>query len=170
MKRRVMPQMKEASVNVTPLIDVVMVLIIFFMLVAKIGVSRGADEDIALPSAIFGKNIESLSNTLTLNLHENKHASEPTVYAMIEGQKRQIYVTAKTAAGNTDYQLARVLKAFHDQFQDKATIIIRGDQDMPYRQLELVLLACSQAGIPNVTYETKPGTDTAVQSSVALAH
>jgi len=52
MKRRRMPDMHESGVNVTPLIDIVMVLIVFFMLVAKIGVSRGEDADIPLPSAI----------------------------------------------------------------------------------------------------------------------
>ena len=43
MKKRRMPDMKEGGVNVTPLIDIVMCLIIFFMLVAKIGVTSGAD-------------------------------------------------------------------------------------------------------------------------------
>ena len=38
MKKHIMPEMKEGGVNVTPLIDIVMCLIIFFMLVAKIGV------------------------------------------------------------------------------------------------------------------------------------
>ena len=40
--RRGMPEVKEGNINVTPLIDIVMCLIIFFMLVAKIGVSTGA--------------------------------------------------------------------------------------------------------------------------------
>ena len=41
MKKHSMPEMKEGGVNVTPLIDIVMCLIIFFMLVAKIGVTKG---------------------------------------------------------------------------------------------------------------------------------
>jgi len=45
-----MPDMKEGGVNVTPLIDIVMCLIIFFMLVAKIGVTRGVDAHINLPT------------------------------------------------------------------------------------------------------------------------
>ena len=39
-----MPESHAAHPNVTPLIDVVMCLIIFFMLVAKIGVSTGAEK------------------------------------------------------------------------------------------------------------------------------
>ena len=125
MKKHRMPDMKEGGVNVTPLIDIVRVLIVFFMLVAKIGVSRGEDQDIPLPSTIIGKALDSLSNTLTLNVHYN-----------------------------------RVLKAFATAHSDKANVIIRADKDLPYHQLELVLLSVSNAGIGNVSYETKSGEDT----------
>ena len=54
MKRHRMPDMKEGGVNVTPLIDIVMCLIIFFMLVAKIGVATGADASIEPPETILG--------------------------------------------------------------------------------------------------------------------
>ena len=40
--------------NVVPLIDVVMCLIIFFMLVARIGVSSGEDASIKIPFAALG--------------------------------------------------------------------------------------------------------------------
>src|SRR5215216_6101634 len=54
MKKHSMPDMKEGGVNVTPLIDVVMCLIIFFMLVAKIGVSSGIDNKIDAPTTYLG--------------------------------------------------------------------------------------------------------------------
>jgi biopolymer transport protein ExbD len=66
-KKHSMPEMKEGSVNVTPLIDVVMCLIIFFMLVAKIGVSTGAAK-MELPETILGKKIEDLGDTLMINV------------------------------------------------------------------------------------------------------
>ena len=108
MKRHSMPDMKEGGVNVTPLIDIVMVLIIFFMLVAKIGVSRGEDESIPLPSAILGVSLDSLSNTLTLNIHYNRSGEEPLVSALINGTMKEIPVTRKYASG-TDEELERVL-------------------------------------------------------------
>lgn len=149
-----MPDMKEGGVNVTPLIDIVMVLIVFFMLVAKIGVSRGEDEDIPLPSTILGKSLDSLSNTLTLNVHWNRNGDEPELDALVDGRKRDLHVTRQYRNGD-DEELARVLTAFHNQFQDKANLIIRADQDLPYRQLELVLLASAEAQIGNISYETR---------------
>src|ERR1700683_47518 len=66
MKRHSMPEVREGGVNVTPLIDIVMCLIIFFMLVAKIGVSTGA-EKMDIPQSIVGSDITDMDNTLTLN-------------------------------------------------------------------------------------------------------
>jgi biopolymer transport protein ExbD len=53
MRQHRMPAIREGGVNVTPLIDIVMCLIIFFMLVAKIGVDTGADRNIDIPTSIL---------------------------------------------------------------------------------------------------------------------
>ena len=65
-KKKGMPHAHGSEVNVTPLIDVVMCLIIFFMLVAKIGVNTGA-KAMDLPFSYLGKKIDDMGNTLTLN-------------------------------------------------------------------------------------------------------
>ena len=67
MKKHSMPEMKEGGANVTPLIDVVMCLIIFFMLVAQIGVKTGATK-MELPQTIMGKKIEELGDSVILNV------------------------------------------------------------------------------------------------------
>ena len=160
MKRHHIPDMKEGGVNVTPLIDIVMVLIVFFMLVAKIGVTRGEDSDIPLPSTILGKKLESLSNTLTLNAHWNRNGDEPVLDALVEGNKRDLHVSKQYSSG-PDTELFRVLEAYRKTHPDM-NLIIRADQDMPYRQLELVLLAAAQAEIGNISYETRQA-ETVVQ-------
>ncbi|HEY2585262.1 MAG TPA: biopolymer transporter ExbD [Tepidisphaeraceae bacterium] len=168
MKRRSMPDMKEGGVNVTPLIDIVMVLIIFFMLVAKIGVSRGEDESVPLPSAILGVSLDSLSNTLTLNIHYNRSGEEPLVNALVKGEKREIHVTKRYASG-TDLELDRVLAEFHDINKEKTNIILHADKDLPYAQLEPVLTSIAKAGIMNVSYETLKGADQPAQAGGATA-
>src|SRR6186997_1110254 len=86
MRTHRMPDMKEGGVNVTPLIDVVMCLIIFFMLVAKIGVTTGADNTIEIPVSVFGKELKDLGNTLTLNVREV--ADQPFVTGLVDGSSR----------------------------------------------------------------------------------
>src|SRR5947207_1197401 len=91
MKKHRMPDMKEGGVNVTPLIDIVMCLIIFFMLVTKIGVSRGEDKEIELPASIIGKQLEDLGNTLTLNIHPAV-VEQPLVTALVGDKVREIKI------------------------------------------------------------------------------
>lgn len=162
MRRHRMPDMKEGGVNVTPLIDIVMVLIIFFMLVAKIGVSRGEDESIPLPSAILGVSLDSLSNTLTLNIHYNRSGEEPLVSALVNGEMKEVPVSKKYASGS-ESDLSVVLDGFHKSNGEKTNVILHADRDLPYSQLEQVLVPIAQAGILNVSYETKQGDDQTAQ-------
>ncbi|HZL35747.1 MAG TPA: biopolymer transporter ExbD [Tepidisphaeraceae bacterium] len=151
MKKHHMPEIKEGGVNVTPLIDIVMTLIIFFMLVAKIGVTRGADKDIKLPSAILGTKIEDMGDTLTLNIHPMP-GSEPQVTALVNGENKEVRVN-----NNGDHELERVLKEFKKVHGDKSKIILHGDRELYFDQLQQVLISVSVAGIPDTAYETKEG-------------
>src|SRR6266576_1506756 len=87
--RRGMPEIKEGNVNVTPLIDIVMCLIIFFMLVAKIGVDTGADRRITIPASLQGLEIKDMGNTLTLNVQPGV-GELPMVTALVEGVQQDV--------------------------------------------------------------------------------
>jgi hypothetical protein len=77
MKKHRMPDIKEGGVNVTPLIDIIMCLIIFFMLVAKIGVSTGINKDVDAPTSYLGIKLPDMSNVLALNLYSKVGTDEP---------------------------------------------------------------------------------------------
>src|SRR5437773_3927828 len=79
MNRRHIPQSHSTHPNVTPLIDVVMCLIIFYMLVAKIGVNTGQDAKIELPTSLLGISLKDLGNTVTLNVAKPAAGDEPLV-------------------------------------------------------------------------------------------
>lgn len=151
MKRHRMPDIKENRVNVTPLIDIVMCLIIFFMLVAKIGVSTGA-EPMEIPETVLGVKLEDLGNTLTLNVRRGA-GEEPRVTALIEGKPGQeIPLWGLDAAGNSP--LVNVLSQLRKN-NDKFSVVIRAPKDLPYHLLEPVLLATAQANIRNVSFNTR---------------
>jgi biopolymer transport protein ExbD len=170
-----MPPMKEGGVNVTPLIDIVMCLIIFFMLVAKIGVATGADEKIVPPETLLGSRIEDMGNTLTLNVRdpvkaEAQRAAEkgetpaplpeirreqPAVSAMVESGTDPRPLWIRSPAG--DRELARVLDAVVKK-NPNLRIIIRADGDIEYHLLEQVLMACAEAKVKDFNFETRsPG-------------
>src|ERR671912_2808347 len=85
MRKRGLPENHVAHPNVTPLIDIVMCLIIFFMLVAKIGVDTGADQAIVIPASFQGLQIEDMGNTLTLNIRPIAGTDQPMVSALVGG-------------------------------------------------------------------------------------
>ncbi len=162
MKKHSMPEMKEGGVNVTPLIDIVMCLIIFFMLVAKIGVSTGADQKITIPATIRGAEIKDMGNTLTLNVQEGSPGM-PFVTALVKDEVRELKLVDPT---NGVRQLLVEL-AYHRNGPDKKLgtaddnvdfkVIVRGAEDMPYSILEPVLKTCAEAQVKNVNFNTRRG-------------
>ena len=159
-----MPEMREAGVNVTPLIDVVMVLIIFFMLVAKIGVATGAEEEIDLPVSTLGTDIKDMGNTLVLNVREVANA--PMVTAIVEpdgsmsrsGRPVELRVYDPTTRTRPLTEVLRRLR--HGDAKSKLPpnpdfkVIIRGDKSITYKTLDPVLLACMEANVKNVNLNT----------------
>lgn len=151
MRKHGMPEAHATHPNVTPLIDVVMCLIIFFMLVAKIGVSTGAVQ-MDLPQAVLGTSIEDLGNTLTLNV-QNVGTGEPMVTALVDGQNRELKFQ-ENVGGRLVNPLLEVLKAFRAS-NPEAKLIIRAPKDTPFELLEPVLFAASEADVVNVNFATE---------------
>jgi biopolymer transport protein ExbD len=163
--RRVgLPPVREGGVNVTPLIDVVMCLIIFFMLAAKIGVTTGIDRTIAIPASIKGTKIaQDMGNTLTLNVRAGL-ADQPAVSALVKGQLTELKLHDSATTHN---QIADTLKFFRygkdlapggwgpNADNPAFKVIIRGDKEMDYRYLEPVLLACADANVKSVNFSTE---------------
>lgn len=162
MRRRHMHDMHAAHPNVTPLIDVVMVLIVFFMLVAKIGVDTGADPNIIVPPTILGTEIKDLGNYLVLNVVPV--GDEPQVTALIENIQEQLPLI-DPASGQRPLLNALKKFRFGTDFRDGGTgpeadnpefkVIIRADADLDYRFIEPVLVACAEARVGELAYNTQ---------------
>jgi biopolymer transport protein ExbD len=155
MKRRHIPESRAAHPNVTPLIDIVMCLIIFFMLVAKIGVSTGA-EKMDIPESLVGTDITDMDNTLTLNVRPGP-LDLPQVTALVKnknGEYEKAELKLRDPAAGGANQLLAVLKLYYKQ-NDRLAVIIRGEADMPYRFLEPVLITCADANVRNVDFNTR---------------
>jgi biopolymer transport protein ExbD len=151
-----MPDMKEGTVNVTPLIDVVMCLIVFFMLVAKIGVSTGIDKNIDTPKAYLGVSITDLGNTLALNLYPKLGANEPQVIVDLKGSgPKELRFMDKDASGKTTRPLREVLEALVKERGTNFKVIINASKEMRWRDLQLVMQECTLAGATNVNFAAK---------------
>jgi biopolymer transport protein ExbD len=156
MRKHSMPDMKEGGVNVTPLIDVVMCLIIFFMLVAKIGVSTGIDYKIDAPQTYLGVKIDDLSNALALNLYSKGAGNdEPQILVDLKGEHQKELKLQDNKGGKVTHPLREVLVDMKKNRGEKFKVILNADKGMQYRQIQLVLQACAEAGVSNVNFATK---------------
>ncbi|MGA2584797.1 MAG: biopolymer transporter ExbD [Tepidisphaeraceae bacterium] len=165
MKRFPMPEIQHGGVNVTPLIDIVMCLIIFFMLVAKIGVDSGVDKNIDIPTSILGTDIRDMGNTLTLNVTNGPTGvpdAQPIVTAMLLGGQMQELKLRAIIAGKIMFPLRDVLLRYRegDAVHGLAPnadfkVIIRGDKSLAYQFLSQVLVECNQAHVRTFAFDTK---------------
>lgn len=166
-RRHGMPASRGSEVNVTPLIDVVMCLIIFFMLVAKIGITTGA-KPMDLPYSYLERKITDMGPTMTLNvlplgdLERVKHPqpgdrptlpTEAQVTALVDGVDRDLPIRTD-AGGVVRYPLREALKQGAARYKDQFKVIIRADADLPFNLVEPVLAECSAAGAQSVNYTT----------------
>jgi biopolymer transport protein ExbD len=166
-KRRHIPDAHGEHPNVVPLIDVMLCIIVFYMLAAKIGVSSGADETIQIPVTALGKELTEVGgNTLILNVRER--VGQPFVTAMVEqgSDVQEIAVEDKRAGTRPLRDTLRALLIGKDGKPNTADdnptlkVVIRGDRDMTYRTFMPVMLSVTDAGVTNILHNTaKPKGD-----------
>jgi biopolymer transport protein ExbD len=157
MAKHHIPDSHTAHPNVTPLIDIIMCLIIFFMLVTKIGVTTGA-EKIDIPTTILGSKISDMGNTLTLNIPDKLDADLPRVDAFVKSPGATVASMTNLALRDPvtqQNQLKNTLVYYKSQMPE-FKVIIRANSELDWRFIEPVLLTCQDAGVRSINFDTKP--------------
>ena len=120
-----------AEINITPLVDVVLVLLIIFMLTAPI-VQSGIE--VAVPK------------TRTV-----KQISEERIVISVDRQQRVFL-------GNDPININQIGSKLREKIRDPRgqSIYLRADEDVPFGAFAAVMDAVKQAGISNVSIVTQP--------------
>jgi len=165
-----MPPVHDSVVNVTPLVDIVMCLIIFYMLVAKIGVSTGA-EAMDIPESLIGTSIGDMGNCVLLNVrHPDVDADKIYLGEAGPGKWPRVTVLGQDVPlekydadgkGTGVYPLRELLTMYKKQNPD-FKVIIRAEKELHYQYLEPILITCAEAGAKNVDFNTRPSMQTVV--------
>ena len=123
----------EFGFNMTPMIDVVFLLIIFFLVSSHMA-QQEVQLELDLPSANSG--------------HDQTEDNRPrvTVNVMEDGQ---VQLAGEMVGEQT---LARRLGVELKEAGDDLEVRIRADRRVPYSAVEPILIACTQARIWNVTF------------------
>src|SRR4051794_23379699 len=121
MRRHVPAPARGNEVNVTPLIDVVMCLIIFFMLATKIGINNGADKSIKLPESVMGVNIKDPGGPVLLNVkpplgaNTSAMGSDLPIVTLLVGDTVIEKPIMRDTGGGKEFPLVDFLKALKER-------------------------------------------------------
>ena len=124
-------QTSLADINVTPLVDVVLVLLIIFMVTAPV-----------------------LQSAIEVEVPHTKTVKEITEERLVITIDRQ----QKVFLNNDPVNINQVGQRIHQKIRDPQgqSVFIRADQDVPFGAFATVMDAVKQAGITNVSIVTQP--------------
>ena len=124
-------QSSLAEINITPLVDVVLVLLIIFMLTAPI-LQSGIEVDVPKTRTV-------------------KEITEERLVISINKQQR-VYL------GNDPININQIGAKLRQKIRDPQhqSIFIRADEDVPFGAFATVMDAVKQSGISNVSIVTQP--------------
>jgi biopolymer transport protein TolR len=120
-----------ADINITPLVDVVLVLLIIFMLTAPI-LQSGIDVDVPKTKTV-------------------KEITEERLVISIDKQQRVFL-------GNDPININQIPDVLRRKVRDpqRQSIFLRADENVPFGAFATVMDAVKQAGITNVSIVTQP--------------
>ncbi len=129
-RRRKVPH-DEVGFNITPMIDMTFLLLIFFMVTTKI-TNEQVKKDISLPTAISAKQAEDLSNRDIINLDDT--GALWVANRQISDEDMKTYLTGR-------FKTNPPLK-----------IYLRADKNTPAKRIRQFMKMASEAGAINVIF------------------
>jgi len=134
----------DEGVNMTPMIDIVFLLIIFFVVTMQIKEYEAPPEDVDLPMASTGE---------PMPRDEIRRVVVTVLPATADGPSEQIIVAgdvvSKEQLRDIIAQEADVAAASGDQ---KLEVRVRCDRRVPYRLVEPILVICASQNVWKVTF------------------
>jgi biopolymer transport protein ExbD len=131
-------QLEEPSINLTSMLDVVMLLIIFFMLSTQFR-EEEKQYDIRLPTVSDATALTGQPDEIVVNVAADG------------------VITVRTKPIDLA-ELEAVMSEAHEKFAGQA-VIIRGDGAGAYQNVMDVMAACRRAGIKNLSLAHRPSTE-----------
>lgn len=137
------PRITQIAINLAPMVDVMMCMLIFFMLATKM-VER-ENSTIDLPMALAAKEIDksSLGNRFVVNVRQSP-----------AGGVEYVVDENLVSANEVSTRLRRAVGAAEG---NEINFIIRGARNVAYRHVEELLKICRDEKVRNVTFSALQG-------------
>jgi biopolymer transport protein ExbD len=142
------------SLNLAPLVDVMMCLIIFFLLASRLVQAQNRPLDLARATAARDAATDERAGQIVVNVRPAPNGQPPAELVIFgwDGARLREQVLAPTELPAFLEQRAEAAR----QRGEPARCLIRADRRVCYGDVESVLRACGQAGIQQVTFSARP--------------
>jgi len=130
-RKRAQPQL--LGFQIAPMVDVLLVLLVFFIVTWNFAITEN-ELDVKIPSAAAAKEQQPVANQTVINVRKN---------GTVVMNRKELTLDDLRA------KLTQLSKLFPDY-----AIIVRGDEQLSYKDLMAVMDVCRQANIWNVAFAT----------------
>ncbi|MBN2559431.1 MAG: biopolymer transporter ExbD [Phycisphaerae bacterium] len=133
------PAATRLSLNLAPMVDVMMCMLIFFMLATKMVERENSHIDLPVAKAAKDAQKQALGNRFVVNIRDAAlHGGEGAVYLVREETVPLVEVLERLT--------------LESELDPAVNCVIRADRHLPYRYIEAVMVGCSRAKIRNITF------------------
>lgn len=147
------PKATSMELNLAPMVDVIMCMLIFFMLATKLVQRESSRIDLPLALAAKSTELADLGSRFVINVR-NVGADE----AGASGSEVEYVVFERSVAlPELINLLGTVAKRAATDSGGEVNCVIRADKTVPYRHVEAVMVACAKAQIRNLTFSALQG-------------
>ena len=139
---------QSADPNLTPLLDLVLQLVMFFMLIANFAQEDVSDK-VKLPSATQAKPLSAKDLNITfLNVDSRGHV-------LVAGNQTQGLVGPEQLATHMRHVARTHPTLAEKEAKEVMKVIIRADQDVKYRDIDMVMKTIKSVGFRHLQLRAK---------------
>jgi biopolymer transport protein ExbD len=148
------PKSFSMTLNLAPMVDVMMCLIIFFLLATKLATEQVPVE---LPWAVAAQVVDQseLGNPVTVTVRPAVEDTKTADYVVTDWDGQRIVHRALSPRELEGLLQARAAAA--GRHSEALRCVIRADQDVTYGDVEAVLRACGLAQVDQVVFPANKG-------------
>ena len=149
------PRPASMTLNLAPMVDVMMCLIIFFLLASKLA----AEFPVDLPWAVAAKEVDKgdLGNRVTITVRRQAAGDETAEYVVTDWDGERVSERVLQPEDVKALLQVRAESAARDN--QKLRCVIRADRMVQYQHVEAVLRGCGWAKIGDIVFSVNEGQD-----------
>jgi biopolymer transport protein ExbD len=144
------PKPTNMDLNLAPMVDVMMCLIIFFLLAAKLVSAEHFKVDLPWAAAAQIVDSHELGARVTISIRKAADDGTSAEYVVADWDGERI--TERVLPPDGVEGLLRARKKRAEQDKQELRCVIRADQDVEYQHVEVVLRACGLAKVSKVVF------------------